>query len=152
MLTSTVAFVHYLRDNRRAEVPTDVRHFSDVRTGAIIFSWQQWQTPAVLDGKRKKPLAQQYWFRATVNKCEIRPIGKRICKESVRNGLKRLIAICLFFFPSYSDELLGEHGARRQIQRGLAREPEVVAVPEIRHGLVPVQGGWKHDRLHLQPE
>lgn len=51
-------------------------------------------------GRKKQTLTQQYWFRATVNRCENRRMGKRICKESVRNGLKCLITMfLLFFFP-----------------------------------------------------
>lgn len=53
---------------------------------------------------------------------------------------------------SHTDQLLGERGARREVRRGIAGEPETVAVAEIRHGLVPVPRGRKHDRLYLQPQ
>lgn len=50
--------------------------------------------------------------------------------------LSELILCC-----SHTDQLLGEHGERRQIWRGLPGKPEAVALAEIRHGLFPVQGG-----------
>lgn len=53
---------------------------------------------------------------------------------------RRVLKSCVFS-SSHSDQLLRERGARRQIQRGLTGKPEAVAVSEIRHGLLPVQGG-----------
>jgi len=41
MLTSTVVFLHHLKNNSGGKMLTDVKHFSDVKTGAIIVSWQQ---------------------------------------------------------------------------------------------------------------
>lgn len=58
----------------------------------------------------------------------------------------------LFLCCSNTHQLLREHGERWEIRRGLPGKPEAVAFAEIRHGLVPVQGGWEHDRLHLQPQ
>lgn len=55
---------------------------------------------------------------------------------------------------SHADQLLGERGSRQrwEVRRGLAGEPEAVAVAEIRHGLLPLPAGREHDRLHLQPQ
>lgn len=99
-----------------------------------------------------------HWFRTTANKCESRWAGwvkrwqKKLKQTQCLKQKKWSKRLCHCLCCSNSDQLFGEHGARQQIRRRLAGKPETVAVSEIRHGLVPIQGGWKHDRLHLQPQ
>lgn len=124
------------------------------------------QVPSLFPGNNgehlqfdEESIASTYrWFRTTANKCESRWAGwvkrwqRKLKQTQCLKQKKWSKRPCRCLCCSNSDQLFGEHGARQQIRRGLAGKPETVAVSEIRHGLVPIQGGWKHDRLHLQPQ
>lgn len=150
---SSVAFMHQLKGIRSAEMLSGARQKSK-------------QVPSLFPGNNgehlqfdEESIASTYhWFRTTANKCESRWAGwvkrwqKKLKQTQCLKQKKWSKRLCHCLCCSNSDQLFGEHGARQQIRRRLAGKPETVAVSEIRHGLVPIQGGWKHDRLHLQPQ